>query len=321
MSPQQSIIIQSNEFDSSLIYQSDPSTPTFEDYILIRATADLPPNLRSSVNITIRANELYPAGAFSSSQLNPIPDAINTNWARPGSDPAPDLTDALVVYAGTFLTASTRTPENLVTVVNVLDPSIDPDLQAIDIEAIPGEYIPLLGTPEFSNFDFDIEVRFPVRGDSRSFSEDEANAILRAVDYWETILKAGDIQAVQICASFINPDLCLGLPYSLPTGTALIAEDIIINFFINNNVTSTAGARPCVYRGGPGFEPGSYLPAFGSVVYGDLSLLTVYSDPDVLEAVTRHEIAHMLGFGSIIDNPTLPPSIETFILTIVKIYA
>ncbi|NJK64017.1 MAG: hypothetical protein HC921_16240, partial [Synechococcaceae cyanobacterium SM2_3_1] len=49
----------------------------------------------------------------------------------------PDLTDALVVYAATFLPPNLRTPANLAAVVNALDPSAN--LSPDDILAIPGE--------------------------------------------------------------------------------------------------------------------------------------------------------------------------------------
>ncbi len=125
---------------TSFIYQNDPADVTFEDYILVRATGDLPPDLRTAANIATRANELFPAGSFTAGTLNPIPDELNTEFAAGGSVPPPDLTDALVVYAATFLPPNLRTPENLAAVVNALDPSAN--LAAEDILAIPGSSLP-----------------------------------------------------------------------------------------------------------------------------------------------------------------------------------
>ncbi|NJK64375.1 MAG: hypothetical protein HC921_18285, partial [Synechococcaceae cyanobacterium SM2_3_1] len=121
----------------SFIYQGDPTDVTFEDYILVRATGDLPPALRTAANIATRANELFPAGNFMAGDLQPVPNDINTEFAAGGSVPPPDLTDALVVYAATFLPPNLRTPANLAAVVNALDPSAN--LSADDILAIPGE--------------------------------------------------------------------------------------------------------------------------------------------------------------------------------------
>ncbi|NJK64377.1 MAG: hypothetical protein HC921_18300 [Synechococcaceae cyanobacterium SM2_3_1] len=125
---------------TSFVFQNDPTAVTFEDYILVRATGDLPPALRTAANIATRANELFPAGSFTAGALNPIPDELNTDFAAGGSVPPPDLTDALVVYAATFLPPNLRTPENLAAVVNALDPSAN--LDAADILAIPGSSLP-----------------------------------------------------------------------------------------------------------------------------------------------------------------------------------
>ncbi len=125
---------------SSLIYQGDATQVTFEDYILVRAIGDLPPLLRTAENIATRANELFPSGAFSAGALSPVPDELNTEFAAGGSVPPPDLTDALVVYAATFLPPNLRTADNLAAVVNALDPSAN--LSGADIVAIPGGSLP-----------------------------------------------------------------------------------------------------------------------------------------------------------------------------------
>lgn len=124
----------------SLIYQGDPDEVTFEDYVLVRALGLLPVSMRTPENIATRANELFPAGEFEAGELEPVPDAVNTDFAAGGSVPPPDLEDALVVYAATFLTPAQRTPENLAATVNALSP--DSDLEADDILSIPGGTLP-----------------------------------------------------------------------------------------------------------------------------------------------------------------------------------
>ncbi len=125
---------------TQLIYQGNPTTVTFEDYVLVRALSDLPPNLRTPENIATRANELFPAGNFLAADLDPVPDAVNTEFVAGGSVPPPDLDDSLVVFAATFLPPGQRNPQNLADVVNALAP--DANLTADDIIAIPGGELP-----------------------------------------------------------------------------------------------------------------------------------------------------------------------------------
>ncbi len=129
-----------NTSSVSLIYQGDAGTVTFEDYVLVRALSDLPPNLRTPENIAIRANELFEDGEFEADDLDPVPDSVNTDFAAGGSVPAPDLDDALVVFAATFLPPGQRNPQNLADVVNALAP--DANLTADDIIAVPGGSLP-----------------------------------------------------------------------------------------------------------------------------------------------------------------------------------
>lgn len=128
------------EASTSLIYQSDPTTITFEDYVLVNTLAVLPVSARSPEEIATRANEFFPAGEFAAFTLDPVPNAINTDYVAGGSTPAPDLEDALVVYAAFLLPPNQRTPENLAGTVNVL--AADADLDPDDILAIPGESLP-----------------------------------------------------------------------------------------------------------------------------------------------------------------------------------
>lgn len=129
-----------DEASVSLIYEGNPTEVTFNDYVLVRATADLPPNLRTAENIATRANELFPAGNFQAEDLDPIPNQINTEFVAGGQFPPPDLDDALVMYAATFLQPNQRTRENLAEIVNALAPdaNLDPD----DITQIPGGELP-----------------------------------------------------------------------------------------------------------------------------------------------------------------------------------
>ncbi len=125
---------------TALIYFGNPEQVTFEEFVIVRATADLPPNLRTPSHVATRANELYPAGSFQDVQLNPIPDNVSTDFADGGTAPPPDSVDALVVYASTFLPPDSRTPETIVATASVLAPGIN--LSVEDIAAIPGQVLP-----------------------------------------------------------------------------------------------------------------------------------------------------------------------------------
>ncbi len=125
---------------TSLIYQGDLNTVTFEDYVLVRAVSDLPPNSRSAENIATRANELFEEGSFTAEALDPVPDQINTDYVAGGSVPAPDLDDALAVFAAFLLPPEERTAANIAAVINALAP--DSNVTAGDILAIPGEGLP-----------------------------------------------------------------------------------------------------------------------------------------------------------------------------------
>ncbi len=130
---------------TSLIYQGDPNAVTFDDYVLIRALSALPPSLRNPGNIATVANELTGGPNFMPSDFDPVPDSTNTNFAAGGSFPGPDLLDAVVVYASTFLPQSLRTPDNIAATVNAV--LTDAGLVTSDILSIPGNVLP--GTIEF----------------------------------------------------------------------------------------------------------------------------------------------------------------------------
>ncbi len=129
--------------DVSLIFLGDPTEVTFDDFVIVRAVADLPADLRTPEVIATRASELYatrPAGPYQASDFDPIPDSVNTNYVIPGSFPAPDLLDALVVYAASFLPADLRTAANIISVATTLAPDIT--LTEADLAAIPGATLP-----------------------------------------------------------------------------------------------------------------------------------------------------------------------------------
>ncbi len=125
---------------TTLIYQGDPTGVTFADFVLVLATSTLPPNLRTPANIAAQANTLFAAGNFSAEALDPVPTAANTDFVAGGSTPPPDLVDAALVYAATFLPPNLRTPQNLASTVNALLPgtNLSPDA----IQAIPGIALP-----------------------------------------------------------------------------------------------------------------------------------------------------------------------------------
>lgn len=136
-------VLSTVEDTTALIYLGDLTEVTFDDFVLVRAVADLPVNLRVPEAIATRANELYStraAGPYVAADFDPVPDSSNTNYVIPGSTPAPDLTDALVVYAASFLPANLRTAANIVEIANTLAPGIDLGIE--DLAAIPGADLP-----------------------------------------------------------------------------------------------------------------------------------------------------------------------------------
>ncbi len=124
----------------SLIYQTNLSAVTFNDYVLIRALSSLPINLRTPENIAEQANTLLSNEVFTAEQFNPVPAADNTDFVIPGSFPAPDLLDAAAVYAASFLPAELRTAANLAISINTLLPSAE--VEPSDLRAIPGVELP-----------------------------------------------------------------------------------------------------------------------------------------------------------------------------------
>ncbi len=125
---------------ASLIYQGDSSVVTFADFVLVLALSNLPPNQRTPEAIATQANDLFAAGNFTSEALDPVPTAMNTDFVLGGSVPAPDLLDAAVVYAATFLPPELRTATNLALTVNALVPGAN--ISAESIQAIPGVTLP-----------------------------------------------------------------------------------------------------------------------------------------------------------------------------------
>ncbi len=126
------------EEEVSLIYLGDPTDVTFDDYVLVRALSSLPPSQRTPENIATVASELYssrPDGPYNAADLDPVPDGQNTNYARGGSVPAPDLLDAVVVYAASLLSDADRTIPNLVATINAVFPGAN--ITADDILVVP----------------------------------------------------------------------------------------------------------------------------------------------------------------------------------------
>ncbi len=130
----------------ALIYQGNLTEVTFNDYVLMRAVADLPTNLRTAANIATQANTLYPTGAYDPSQMDPVMDQFNTDYTVGGQDPAPDLTDAAIVFAASLLRSELRTKANLALTVNDIMPSRN--LQSEEISRIPGQGV---GSPPSGN--------------------------------------------------------------------------------------------------------------------------------------------------------------------------
>ncbi len=124
-----SAVIASNCAEAAgLLYLGDPADVTFDDYVLVRALSTLPPSLRTAEAIATAASELFstrPEGPYNAADLDPVPTAINTDFATPGSTPAPDLSDAILVYAASFLPLDICTDENLVAVANAVAPSLN----------------------------------------------------------------------------------------------------------------------------------------------------------------------------------------------------
>ncbi len=123
------------------IYLGDPTVVSFDDFVLVFATSQLPISQRSAENIVDTANTLFstrPEGPFEVGDLDPVPNSDNTNFVA-GPPISPDLLDATAVYAAQFLPASLRTAANLVAVINQL---LGTSLTEDDILAIPGIELP-----------------------------------------------------------------------------------------------------------------------------------------------------------------------------------
>ncbi len=128
---------------SQLIYLDDFPAVTFDDFVIVLATSQLPPSQRSAANIAVQASSIYPTrpeGPFFPTDIDPVPNSFNTDYAAGSPPPAPDLIDAAVIYATLFLPVNLRTRANIAASVNQLLPGTN--LAAADILVIPGVEIP-----------------------------------------------------------------------------------------------------------------------------------------------------------------------------------
>ncbi len=121
------------------IYLSDPTTVTFDDFVLVFALSRLPESQRTPDNLAVIANELFTTRSepYNATDFDPVPDSFNTDFVAGGASPAPDLADAAAVFVAFNLPVEQRTPTNIANGINALIPGFT--LTAADIQSIPGQ--------------------------------------------------------------------------------------------------------------------------------------------------------------------------------------
>ncbi len=141
--PEARISIQSRVSDQTyFLYQGDFPAVTFDDFVLTFSLSLLPEALRTPDNIVAIANSLFPQRPqpYAAGDLDPVPNATNTDYVAGGQVPAPDLEDVAAVYAAFLLPESLRTADNLSQFIEVIAPALS--VAPEDIETIPGETFP-----------------------------------------------------------------------------------------------------------------------------------------------------------------------------------
>ncbi|MEO1133993.1 MAG: hypothetical protein AAFX40_14980 [Cyanobacteria bacterium J06639_1] len=213
----------------SQIYRGDPTTVTFEDFVLTYMLSFLPVDRRSVSDVVALVQDTYPGTTNITESLVSLspPTTSNTDWARGGRSPAPDLADALVVYSTFFLQPDTVVTEtSIANLVAAILP--ESGITAADIVAIPGQNLPagpasglfipdiIASQGEVFGSDLVIEVEFAQTISSASSGLSNAVGGLIEIDFDQNFLTGIASQS----GAFLGVDAIIDL-YTASNGTVL----------------------------------------------------------------------------------------------------
>ncbi|MEO1134231.1 MAG: hypothetical protein AAFX40_16195 [Cyanobacteria bacterium J06639_1] len=105
----------------SLFFESNPDALTFNDFVLVLATSQIPLAQRSAETIAAQASFLFPDSTFSN--LGPLPTADNADFFTTNTGAQPEFADAVVVLAATQVPVNQRTTETIAAQSDFLFPS------------------------------------------------------------------------------------------------------------------------------------------------------------------------------------------------------
>ncbi|MEM9154905.1 MAG: leishmanolysin-related zinc metalloendopeptidase [Cyanobacteria bacterium P01_F01_bin.33] len=263
----------------SSIYQGNLNDVTVEDAAIALAIAQVP--TADANEIASAANNiLRNAGAIAPASLDV--DLLSTDCIDFATQrDTIDLRDIAAIVAAEVLGNDLQDASDVVTTANRLLPSSQ-FLETGDIAFIPGQTLPC--TPPMASA-FDIQLRFfdaSLSSSQQAIIREVANRWMRAIvsDLSDETLNV----AVGECFSRDTPSLNQRV------------DDLFIDVYaapIDGSNGTLAQAGPCILRPGPLF-----LPAYGVMQFdsSDLNQLELEGE---LFAIASHEMAHVLGFGTI----------------------
>ncbi|MEO1132871.1 MAG: leishmanolysin-related zinc metalloendopeptidase, partial [Cyanobacteria bacterium J06639_1] len=260
------------------IFRDDPSAVALEDAAIALAIANLPASSLDAISVADAANRLLDATReVTAVSLNPdllAPECVDYVEANSGAQP----NDVAAILAGANLGDRVNQADTLASVTNVILIPSD-TLSASDITFVPGQTQPCLAPPS----EFDIRLRFF----DTSLSPSQQAVVRDAANRWmRAILSDSPSESVRI-----EPNECLD-------GTPLFDEtvdDLAIDVYavpIDRANGTLAQAGPCVLR------PGSNLPVYGVLQFDTNDLDQLERDGELFD-IALHEMAHVLGFGTI----------------------
>ncbi len=139
--PGATLVVTEKTSELQLIYLDDFPVVTFDDVVLASALSTLPDDLRTPHTLANVANILYPSRSqpYRPADLDPFPNAINTNYVTIRGVTDPDIYDVAALYIAFLLPDSLRTRDLLALGINLV---LGSSITAADIAVIPGEQIP-----------------------------------------------------------------------------------------------------------------------------------------------------------------------------------
>ena len=174
--------------------------------------------------------------------------------------------------AGRTLTLVSRSPGTTVVQVRAFDPGGFVAVQQVAV-AVRGP--------------FDVEIVY-----LGEVSPEHKTVFEEAAERWESILVQG-LPEIDFSQEPVDADQCVeGQPQITDTITDLRIYAAIRPIDGDRNILARAG--PCALR-----DDGTFLPVFGVMEFDEADIPLLESEPGGLRAVVLHEMAHVLGVGTI----------------------